>query len=240
VRYALALLTHGEAPFLEATLESFYAAVDVPPVARVCVLDGQWAKAPSMILGAWDAISYRDPKGFCGATSELWRHCAAQDVDWVFWIENDFLFHRSFQLEAMAATLLENPHVLQMALCRNACNDEERAAGGLLASRRGWFHDRETWIPNERNPIPVPNAEGAIEPGSAMAYPWFEHGAYWTTNPSLFHVSVPRTYEWPTEEFCEGKFGIRLRERNPDIRFGLWGDGAEWVEHVGQRTGYGY
>ncbi len=60
-----------------------------------------------------------------------------------------------------------------------------------------------------------------------------------TTNPCLFPSRLAHEQPWPeVSQFCEGVYGIQLREAG--YRFAFWGNGEQWVEHVGVRDGFGY
>lgn len=145
--------------------------------------------------------------------------------DWVFWLEDDFVFERSVPLVDLAYVMQMRPQVAQMSLYRNPVSDEEKKAGGLLNIGPDRFTRR----------------------GSGTST-WIEHQAYWTTNPSLFPRVIAERYPWPTVDHCEGVFGIELREQRKlliddeevETTFGIWGHGDPWVRHDAKRAGKGY
>lgn len=221
MRYTLALLTHGEAPTLARTLDSFADRVIPRPTALCAVVSGG-AALPPLLYGdlPWLTDYSPEPRGFCVATRALWiqatRYAELSDCDYVFWLEHDFEFVRDLDLAQLADALADNPNLTQMALVRNAENAREKALGGLVNS---WLfpHTIETHNGNR----------------------WLRHQGYFTTNPSLMEMSFMRATTWPSErEECEGKFGIELKGRGYD--FGAWGGGEEWVRHIGTRDGFGY
>jgi hypothetical protein len=155
--------------------------------------------------------------GFGGAIRKGWSDALATGADWVFHLEADFLFTRKVPLHTMQRVMEAHPYLVQMALLRQPWNQAERLAGGVWQQHRGDYLFR---------------AEGADE--------WFEHRRFVTTNPALWPSWVLRA-GWPEGPESEGRFGIALFESDPKLRAAFWGDGSEWVEHLGTvRTGHGY
>lgn len=226
MRYRLIVITHGgeeTAGQLADTIHSFYQHVTPAPVDKVLVEDGppkpSWCWADERLSTGWSG-----PHGFCVATSAGWAAGAAcHDVDFVYWLEHDFIHLRPVNLEALAAPLAADPMLAQMQMMRDAVNEAERAAGGLYESRPGQYLPRDERI----------NFGGIYGPS------WLEHTSYLTTNPCLMRRDFMAAHPWPEyESECEGRFGIDLVAAG--YRFGVWGGGEPWVKHVGSRTGFGY
>ena len=199
--YRLAVLTHGPDSdrLVHQALASFREHVTPEPEA---------------------VTIYRDPGlGFCGATAALWAEMVSCGNEYVAWLEHDLLVTRPVNLRALAATLRENPNLAQVALMRNACNDVERAAGGLFESR-----------PGEYEPRLLVGMNGV----------WQEHRSYFTTNVSLMRRDFMEANPFLDDgkPFCEGRYGIALLERG--YSFGVWGDGSPDTRHVGVRDGSGH
>lgn len=121
MKYALAVLTHGEHGPGEA-IRSLRAAA---------------SELPAMI------VSYHDPgMGFCHGTRELWRQVSLaafdENIDYVFWLEHDFRFLNHVPVDRLQA-VLEDHWLAQVALMRQPVNEAEKAAGGVVASRPGRF-----------------------------------------------------------------------------------------------------
>jgi len=158
--------------------------------------------------------------GFCGSIQRAWNllvtheqaHWPSDGLDYIFHLEDDFLFNEYIGLASMVSILEMNPHLAQVSLLRQPCNEPERKAGGVIQLYPQDFHQKEQ--------------EGRI---------WTEHGRFFTTNPSLYprHI-IDKSY--PQEEFCEGKFTIKLLEGG--FRFAYLGkkDQKPKVEHIGGRT----
>ncbi|HEX5201133.1 MAG TPA: hypothetical protein VFW27_14480, partial [Actinoplanes sp.] len=71
-------------------------------------------------------------RGFGGAYRHAWQQLASVDCDWVFATEDDFLFTELVDIWAMADVLKHRPHLVQMALRRQAWGPVEEAAGGVV------------------------------------------------------------------------------------------------------------
>ncbi len=244
MNYRLVVLTHGDGPTLEDTLDSFGDHVQGrPPTDVVIVRDGPgYTYVPSWQrhVPTWRVLQVAPgPVGFCKATAYAWACGAAPGPEFVFYLEHDFRITRPVYLVAMAAVLDANPQLVQMALMRDAVNDAEKAAGGLFESRPGQYERRSTHIPLEASPFRGSGAGGrVIDPGVVTA-DWLEHRAYATTNPSLMRRQFMADHPWPDYDAeCEGRFGIDLVLSG--YSFGVWGTGEPWVEHIGARTGFGY
>lgn len=157
--------------------------------------------------------------GFGGAYASMFRHMAAAVEPFLFVTEDDFVFHRYVDLTTVADTLTRHPHLVQLALRRQAWSDAEIAAGGVV----------------EQHP------DDYTECSDAGAQ-WLEHTRFFTTNPSMYRRTLCER-GWPTGQNSEGRFGIALREEHPDARFAFWGSrqSGEWVHHIGhERVGTGY
>jgi hypothetical protein len=223
VRYALILLTHGDAPTLDHCLDSYAEMVTLAPVRRIAVIDGDAsARQPSAWAeGLWQGRVLGEQLGFCRATAEAWAIAAdTTDADYIFWLEHDFVFNIDVDLSQLARTLQQDPLLAQISLRRQAITPEEIAAGGLVERyARVGLMEEVTSIDGRR---------------------WVEHNEYWTTNPSLFRRSLAVEQPWPDGPECEGKFGLQLREAG--YRFAVWGalEGGPWVTHAGVRSGHGY
>lgn len=214
MRYGLVCLTHGDPTFLERTVTSFREMVAPEPTKALLLHDGPPADVRCW-SGLRESTGFR-PIGFCRATAQAWNAARQWEVEYVFWLEHDFLFRRPVDLRPMARAL-EQYQLAQMSLVRNACNEAERAAGGLV----------ESW------PF-----EYTLHHEMDAQDPFLLHQGYWTTNPSLIPRWVLEDYEIPAGPECEGRLGALMREHG--LWFGAWGSGESWVEHIGVRTGGGY
>lgn len=165
--------------------------------------------------------------GFSGAIQHGWERVRELDrklrmrgsqLDYVFHVEDDFVFLRPVPLHQMAMVLEAHSHIAQIALLRQPWNEEERAAGGIIQANPDDFEQR---------------ARGGIS--------WVEHRRFWTTNPSLYAASWCYN-DWPQQQYSEGIWTHKLL-REPELRFAFWGmkDQTPAVLHIGaERAGHGY
>lgn len=154
--------------------------------------------------------------GFAGAVAAGWAEVAC---DYVFHLEDDFVFHETVPVTAMVALLERQPHLVQVALKRQAVNAEERTAGGIVECHTDHFEEHADEIAT-----------------------WTEHRRFFTTNPSVYSSRLC-AYGWPQVERSEGIFTHRLLGEDPGARFAFWGGKFDppRCEHIGAvRAGVGY
>lgn len=222
------VITDGRKECLSRTMKSMFENLH-GPIDEVIIVDD----SGDPTYASWLDAMYEDRativhhsirRGFGGAIQSGWDTISF-DADWVFHLEDDFVLNRTVPLMKMIATMAGQPHLVQMALRRQAVNAEEIAAGGVI----------ERW-PTEY--IERTNTKGS----------WLEHRLFFTTNPSLYRYSLTRL-GWPKGERSESAFTQRLlgegvRGIEPrDLRFAFWGRRSDtpWVEHIGDvRVGSGY
>jgi hypothetical protein len=232
VSVALLVMTDGRDDELTRAIESASVNLD-GPVTRWYVHDDTGDEAHRAWVGLrWpfvDQIGAGPRRGFGGAIAYAWSVLAVrEDIEFVFHLEDDFVFSRPVDLAAMASALAENSHLAQLALRRQPWNAAESAAGGIVEQHPESYHEIS---------------------GGADGWSWLEHRRFWTTNPCLYRRELCAV-GWPAGRHSEGHFGIGLfRDGLPwgvpggQVRAAFWGarDSGEWVEHIGhQRVGTGY
>ena len=163
---------------------------------------------------------------FAAARAHLRDHSQA---DHLVTIEQDFVLLRDIPLDDMAGLLDDRPHLVQVALRRQAWNGDERRHGGVVESN------------------PTQYLDMADDHGRQ----WLEHRLFYTTNPGIERASLLQI-PWPAHRsgaFSEGTWHQRLlAEGTPEapghqIAYAYWGarDSGVWVEHIGhRRAGTGY
>jgi hypothetical protein len=215
----LLVLTDGRADCLARTLSS--AEAKLPPFDRYVLVND----CPDPAYGAWLAERWpyfevippqRRKRGFGGAIQAGWDAIGPGDGD-VFHLEDDFTFDEPPPLDLMARLLDRHLHIAQVCLVRQPWNEEERAAGGIIAANPDDYIERD-------------------DPGIGR---WVEHRRCFSTNPCMYRRSLLRV-GWPEGSHSEGVFTHRLLERG--WSFAYWGErGAQQVTHIGDvRTGVGY
>lgn len=158
-------------------------------------------------------------QGFAGAYRSAWEWISTNATEpYVFSTEDDFTFNRNIPLMSLARVLDQESNLIQLALRRQPWNDQERAAGGIVEQHPDAYVDR-----------------------SSVDDEWLEQRLFFTTNPSLYRMSLC-SLTWPSGPYSEGRFSHDLLV-DPAIRFGYWGarSSGEWCKHIGQdRNGTGY
>ena len=158
-------------------------------------------------------------QGFGGAIGTAWGCLRAEsEASYIFHLEDDFTFNRPVPLDDMVDILHEELDIAQVALRRQAWNQTEIDAGGVIETNSAAYTER-----------------------LGHFHSYLEHCEFWTTNPSLYRRHLIDTQEWPTGSHTEGKFTHQLRDAG--YRFAYLGERADppWVHHIGdQRAGTGY
>jgi hypothetical protein len=127
--------------------------------------------------------------------------------------------NRDLDWNDLAAALVRQPHLVQLALRRQPWNAEEAAAGGVVEVHPEDFTE--------------------CTDGDAT---WLEHTRFFTTNPSIYRRDLC-SVGWPSGTKSEGIFSVEIVAAHPDWRFAYWGarDSGEWCLHIGnERVGMGY
>lgn len=230
VRIAVLVITDGRDDYLLRTVRSAMACLN-GPITEWWMYDDTGDADYRATLGqrypTFRLFHDGPRRGFGGAIRAAWaRLRTASTTEFVFHVEADFVFRRNVDLGVFAEVMQARPYLAQMALVRQAWNEEERAAGGLIARHRQAYH-------------PAGDEAGQV---------WLEHRLFWTTNPSLYRREVCNI-DWPDRPQSEGHFTLQLLRdglgdvAGDDLRFGYWGrpDDGPWVEHIGvERAGHGY
>lgn len=214
------VVTDGRGGLLKRTLESFNQHVTGDITSRVIVDDScdslytDWLRTT---YPEFQIVNHIERRGFCGAVQAGWS-AIPTDSEYVFHLEDDFLILEDVNLNVWARLLVENPHVVQVALKRQPWSPEEKAAGGIV----------EMW-PNEYDEVDT--AQGRIT----------THRLFFTTNPSLYRRQLTLD-GWPGPPNCERAFTDELLE-DPSNVFAFWGGKFDppRVHHIGdERAGGGY
>lgn len=72
-------------------------------------------------------------KGLAGAVQTLWAHALGVGADYLFHLEDDWLFTAPVDIEGMRTTLDANAHLAQLVLQRNPLTSDEHRLGGVAA-----------------------------------------------------------------------------------------------------------
>lgn len=222
MKLALIVITDGR-EYVWDTLKSFHDTFNVDDFDFKIIIDDSLNLEfqdeiidtyPDFILDS----AVKERRGFGGAIQRAWSRIP-EDVDYVFHLEDDFVFTKQPDIYSMISVLEAHPYLLQMALLRGSVNNEERAAGGVIQQ--------------------FPDSYKEVEWNGLS---WREHRRFFTTNPCVYSRSTVEL-GWPNGSNSEGIFGITQFEKDVNTKSAFWGgsDYGEAVEHIGHvRSGTGY
>lgn len=220
----LAVTTDGRRDYIEQTIPSLLQRVEGIDGPRLIFDDSGDREYQRWLRSTFEAqgftVAYgRERVGQGEALTRAWKHLSGREYrehPYVFWCEDDFLFERDVDLSALRCVLEERPYLAQMALLRQPWFPGEKKAGGIV----------------ERDPDEYARKVDG-------KHQWLEHRLWFTLNPCLFRRDLC-DLERKTGHKHEWHFSRQLC-RDPDVKFGLWGDGQPWIHHIGEkRVGKGY
>ena len=202
--------------YLPHALESFDRLSG--PVARKVIVDDSgdldhhaWVRLNHPDI---DLIATKGKTGFDGVYRTVWDTIAGYGLPWAFVIEEDFTLERDVDLADMQRVMDDRPHLVQMALRRQAWSRPEIEAGGVIEQHPDQYDD----LPDH-----------------------LEHRLFFTTNPSLICRDFVTHNPWPKGAGSELRFAREVF-RDESLRSGYWGSRTDepWVLHHGERSGSGY
>lgn len=203
--------------YLRESLASFNEHVSGPFVQKVVFADWDNRFHPELNEIAREAgfyvVGLNVNAGYTPAMQACWSYLGRRAVgQYIFSIEDDFIYTRDVDLNDLIALLDREPDILQVALLRGPYYQSEKDAGGVLQTLQRWQEKRDGYIAQRD---------------------------HFTANPSLFRKSLVRQ-GWPSGRSSERVFGDRVL-RNPKAAFAYWGEGDPWIEHIGAvRAGAAY
>lgn len=214
---ALLVITDGRKDCIKQTIPSALAMLEGPITSRIIYDDSGDAEYRRWLFNAFPTFELVfEPRrqGFGGAIQAAWNYLKNTDSQYIFHCEDDFLFNRPVPLVEMMEVLDEHPYLYQLALRRQAWNDTEKRAGGIIEQHPEDYFQKDGWI---------------------------EHKRFFTTNPCLYRRSL-LDIGWPQGDNSEGHFTHKILNSDPNSQFAFWGHKADepWVTHFGARQGTGY
>lgn len=133
------------------------------------------------------------PQGFHTAMDTVWATIHATTTDYVFHLEDDFIFPHNVALRDCVSILNENPYMCQVAYKRQPWFANEIKHGGMIEALEhrniGPFKER---VSKEDH------------------LPFIEHRALWTANPCVYPKWLVTRYPWPQQDWSESIFGKEL------------------------------
>ena len=217
----LLITTNGRKEYIVPTVESWKNFIDANINNKIIIDD-----SGNQEYRDWLANTFPDFKivplgknnmGF-SFLMKTWLVDLNIESKYLLLLEDDFLLLEELDIENIL-DILNNEHLIELSLKRQAWSAEEINAGGMI----------------ER----IFNGTNFIQKDG-----WFEHREFFTTNPSFINVNRLRKYSKLIYEnsglISEGEFGSRLFTNNPELYSAFLGNifDKHKVEHIGHiRTG---
>lgn len=157
--------------------------------------------------------------GFAGAMISAWDKLKEDSNEWVFHLEEDFLFMDDIYVEDMVNVIKHNSYIKEIVLLRQPIAGRELVKGGIIASHPERYEDKT----------------------DGKNY-WLEHRVNFSCNPCLYKKSLIYDHPWPNLPYSERVYSRKLFE-DPNAKCAYWGKRTDppKVWHIGEvRTGSGY
>lgn len=221
-KVSLYFITDGRTELLEQTLASFHNSIAYPFFERFIVNDSVEPDAITSVNNlanfySLKVIQHEEKRGFAGVYDTAWKNIS-EESDYAMGVEDDFLFNQKIDLAEMMFVLEYNRNLVQLCLKRQAWNEEEKKAGGIIEQWPDLYEEKEV---------------GHIK--------WCEHRNFYSTNPNLTPTWVCKK-GWPLLPKSESVFSQQLF-RNPNYKSAYFASkfSQPLVNHIGNvRSGHGY
>lgn len=154
--------------------------------------------------------------GLAGNVRAAWQWAIDMDCDYLFHVEEDFLFTAPVDLAALQLVLESEPRLAQVVLKRQPWSPPEIAAGGIIEQDPGAYIEVHKW---------------------GRSLKWVEHRKIFSLNPCL----IPRKIlelGWPAGNEAE----MTRRCLDAGYRFAFYGGKTDppKVEHIGAQRSHGW
>lgn len=225
------IFTDGRQEYFAMTFQSLKKNVTASHIISTIIIDD--SNDPS--YASWldtnyshevDHIKHNEKRlGFGGTIRDTWHKLdkLAPRYDYVFHLEDDFVFNRSVNLDDLILILEKNPDMAQVCLLRQPWSHDEKIAGGVWQQ----FPDRFT--------------EKFIDGPNEKIY-YLSHKEWFSTNPCVYPKWVV-ALEWPEGYDSEERFWnekLLLKGAVTCSYFGSKKD-IQVVNHIGDgQIGIGY
>lgn len=214
-------VTDGREELLVETLISFHNNVKYPFVEKIIVndcVDEKFKKSVDNLANFYGlrVIHHKEKRGFAGVYDTAWKNLS--DADFYFGVEDDFIFNEKINIQELIFILQYNRNLAQVCLKRQAWNEEEKRAGGIIEQWPDLYEEKEV---------------GSIK--------WCEHRLFYSTNPNLTPKHIIEK-GWPLVPHSESVFSQQLF-RNTNIKCAYFGGKFDkpLVNHFGEtRIGINY
>ena len=214
-KISLVVITDGRQSCIEQTIERFNEIINYSFFEKLIINDSGDPRYHDFLVNRFpefDVVSHEQRRGLAGAVQSAWSS-VNPEVDYVFHLEDDFVFNKSIDIAHMSFLLRTNPQLVQMALVRASVNPPEEEVGGFVFQHLEDYSQKEDY---------------------------FQHGRLFTLNPCLYPMSTVKM-GWP-DHGGESEFTTKVHSIDKDYRFGFYGNiyDEPLVTHIGGRRSEGW
>ncbi len=214
-KISLVVITDGRQACIEQTINRFNEVINYSFFEKLIINDSGDPRYHDFLINRFpdfNVVSHEQRRGLAGAVQSAWAS-VNPEVDYVFHLEDDFVFNKSIDINHMAFLLRTNPQLVQMALVRASVNPPEEAVGGFVFQHLEDYSQKEDY---------------------------FQHGRLFTLNPCLYPMSTINM-GWP-DHGGESEFTTKVHSIDKDYRFGFYGNiyDEPLVTHIGGRRSEGW
>lgn len=143
---ALMVITDGRWDYLEETIESADRNLCCDFSQHILVDDSGTDSGPT--VNGFDIVKNPERRGLAGAIQSGWD-ALNNDVEWVFHLEDDFVFPATVNVAEMVDIITDEPDIAQVALLRQPWGPDEQACGGVFAANPHRFVQRDGYVEQE-------------------------------------------------------------------------------------------
>ncbi len=213
-KIALIVFTDGRFEYLTQTMQSLKSNVNYPFYCKTIVNDTGVPEANSWLINNYSPefkiISHKIKRGLGYSIQAAWSDIP-KDTEYIFHLEEDWLFNESICLDDLIKILKNRPLLAQMLLKRQPWGDDAPFGGYI-------------------NKEPDAFVEYKLQDEELY---WVEHTKFFSFNPCIYPYTITQL---GIESVTEGKLGDYLKQLQ-EVKFGIFGkkDDAPRVTHIGYK-----
>jgi len=214
----LLIMTNGRKDYLERTLSTLDKLHG--NFTRTLIHDDSGdSDYQAWLRGLGYEVAVTDKIGFTRAMISAWDKLKEDSNEWVFHLEEDFLFLDDINIDNIIHVLNSHDYIIQMVLLRQPLAGRELKKGGLIASHPERYEDKSDGVND-----------------------WVEHKVGFSCNPCVYRKSLIYKYPWLDVPHSEREYS-KVLFKDSDVRCAYWGKSTDdpKVKHIGEmRTGFDY
>lgn len=217
----LAVIGNGRKNLLDQTIKSALDNLQYDFFDYVMINDYGKQEYSDLLIkeygDKWTIINHEINQGLSGSIRTLWNYVDINNIDYIFHLEEDFIFNKSIDINLLVEILSKHRDIAQVALKRQPCNIEELQAGGFMQLDKSKYS--EIIYNYKYNSVDLTT-----------------HRNFFTLNPSLYPrwvVNLGWQQGWGEREFGELLFS------NPSLKCAYIGsiNDSPLVHHTGVYRG---